>query len=97
MTMTTKTYITMATMLCAHKTCAEVCENVALMNEVREHGVKETEKAFGGCKNCYGKGYNTVMQFAAGGSGKTAVHKKLPIMRFCRCERGTQLAAALES
>lgn len=55
---------------------------------------KETEKAFGGCKKCYGKGYATVRSGLIGyedfgGDGfKTPPTNKI---KYCTCDRGTQL------
>ena len=58
---------------------------------------KDTEKAFGGCKKCYGKGYGTQTLFARTGipdfgpwDGKK-YQWKLPSMVFCSCSRGKQL------
>ena len=59
-----------------------------------EEGVKETEKAFGGCKKCYGKGYGTSLEFTEGSEdfgGEDTSRHQLPIMRFCSCGRGKQL------
>lgn len=60
--------------------------------------VKETEKAYGGCRNCFGKGYSTVIEYASGydtdqdiGSPGGKVHYRKPDIRFCTCDRGKQL------
>lgn len=64
------------------------------VTEARAGGMAEGEKAFGGCKNCYGKGYNTQMVNEVGaedfgGDGyETGPHVR---MVFCRCVRGKQL------
>lgn len=52
---------------------------------------KETEKAFGGCHSCYGKGYATYSgEYAA--RGMRWPDQKI---KFCDCERGKQLEAQL--
>lgn len=61
-----------------------------------EAGKKDAEKAFGGCKNCYGKGYTTILQYIEGGHGSDYRRNKMPLMRFCRCARGKQLRAILD-
>lgn len=43
--------------------------------------VKETEKAYGACQRCYGKGYSTLI--TEGGVGVV----------ICGCDRGKQLCA----
>ena len=50
-------------------------------------GVKETEKAFGGCKTCYGKGYSTSLEINGLSDGDIFT----PIIYFCGCSRGKQL------
>lgn len=79
--------------LCAHTTCGEMCDAVALVREAHKRGVAVGEKAFGGCHNCYGKGYSTVLQFAEGGGSRT----KLEVMRYCWCARGIQLSAQVRA
>jgi hypothetical protein len=66
----------------------------------RESAKAETEKAFGGCKNCYGKGYATVRygyegydDFAHEGYVdpiKTNIHP-------CKCSRGEEIEKILSS
>ena len=55
---------------------------------------EEEAKAFGGCRNCYGKGYSTVIENEISHADfigdKTSV-RELPPMRFCKCDRGEQL------
>lgn len=51
--------------------------------------IKETEKAFGGCKNCYGKGYSTTKVQA--GNSRHGIWELDPI-RPCDCDRGKQIA-----
>ena len=53
---------------------------------------KEIIKSYGGCKECYGKGYSTQI-YGEGGEGyeiAPTVH-----MNFCTCERGRQLKSLL--
>lgn len=54
---------------------------------------EETEKAYGGCHYCYGKGYGTQTAAWVG----RGYYKKLPTMTFCTCERGKQLEQLLHS
>jgi len=54
---------------------------------------EETEKAYGGCHYCYGKGYGTQTASWVG----RGYYKKLPTMKFCTCERGKQLEQLLHS
>jgi len=60
--------------------------------------IKQTEKAFGGCKNCYGKGYSTVKDFTTAhadfiGDKKSSIENNP--MKYCSCERGKQLESLL--
>lgn len=59
-------------------------------------GVAEIEKAYGGCKKCYGKGYSTVLEHISGGHGRSTVFEQLPRMHFCSCERGKGLQKEME-
>lgn len=62
----------------------------------REAVVRETEKAFGGCKKCYGKGYSTVIDSTtchADFIGDKTYSKTNNPVRFCSCDRGIQLQA----
>lgn len=60
---------------------------------------KQREKAYGGCHNCYGKGYATANGMWSGidtdtdiGSPGGRVSGGSPsVMKFCECERGKQL------
>lgn len=54
---------------------------------------EETEKAYGGCHYCYGKGYGTQTASWVG----RGYYKKLPTMKFCTCERGKQLEELLST
>jgi hypothetical protein len=49
--------------------------------------------AFGGCTDCYGKGYATVREVASGHDEYTGqeYNEQLPLIRFCKCDRGMQL------
>lgn len=64
--------------------------------------IEKIDKAYGGCHNCWGKGYSTVKQFASGqgeslmGQGDVSIHYELPNMRFCACERGKALKVETE-
>jgi len=49
----------------------------------------EAEKAFGGCKNCYGKGYSTVRETA--GSYRTGVWLLDSYIPCPKCDRGKQI------
>ena len=57
---------------------------------------EKTAKAYGGCTNCYGKGYATVIDstihHADFVGDKTYITPNDPV-RFCSCERGKQLEA----
>ena len=64
------------------------------LEALRKQVEAETAKAFGDCKRCYGKGYSTVPVFceeAADFGGDAIQHHRLPLVRFCSCERGEQL------
>lgn len=60
----------------------------------RDRIAREDErKAFGGCTNCYGKGYSTVKNFTVGHEdfGGEGFRRENSPMRFCTCDRGEQL------
>lgn len=65
-------------------------------------GVYDTEKAFGGCRKCYGKGYSTervggASEFSDFGPPKKVVVEGPHVrMNFCTCERGKQLKKLVE-
>lgn len=59
----------------------------ALKTEIAR-AVEETEKAFGGCKKCYGKGYQSAIKSTVSRLGK---HTKLEMV-YCSCDRGLQLS-----
>lgn len=62
--------------------------------DIFDLAIKQTEKAFGGCKNCYGKGYSTTKQYATShkdfGDEKTGTWELDPI-HPCSCDRGKQI------
>lgn len=56
--------------------------------------VRETEKAFGGCKNCYGKGYSTSKTYSEGYEdfgGEGFRKEQSPYLPCTKCDRGTQI------
>lgn len=67
-----------------------------VLNLITQHQ-EEMVKAFGGCTNCYGKGYATTIQYAQEGmpdfgeDDGQRLKWKLPEMRFCNCARGRDL------
>lgn len=68
---------------------------MALIHQKELEAERRTEKAFGGCKKCYGKGYSTVRDGVIGYNDFGGEGFKSPVttkMRFCACERGKQLA-----
>ena len=64
-------------------------------NRIRQEAIAQTEKAFGGCKKCYGKGYATVKYGYSESDGFIKGSMKTR-MEFCSCNRGQQLLALLE-
>lgn len=74
-------------------------------SERERRAVQETEKAFGGCKNCYGKGYATVNDRWHGHDTDTDIGSpggyvsggNANAMKFCTCDRGKQLAKQIAS
>lgn len=73
-----------------------------LIARERQKAVEETAKAYGGCTNCYGKGYSTVIQYATGydtdtdiGSPGGKIHFRQDPIKLCACERGEQLKRVL--
>lgn len=65
--------------------------------------VSDTAKAYGGCTNCYGKGYATVNDRWHGHDTDTDIGSpggyvsggNANAMKFCKCERGKQLEKLL--
>lgn len=69
---------------------------LSALTEAYTRGKRDTEKAFGGCTKCYGKGYATQMAQLIGtedfgGDGFTETPKVH--INFCSCDRGKVLAA----
>ena len=62
----------------------------------------EERKAFGGCTNCYGKGYHTTIDHQRGrgesdfGTGDVVVSYTPSIYRPCSCDRGVQFKKVME-
>lgn len=59
---------------------------VFITSEIQKAEVR-TEKAFGGCKKCYGKGYATQIENWTGRGYSKAAPYYLP----CTCDRGRQI------
>jgi len=57
------------------------------MKQYAEHMVQQTEKAFGGCTDCYGKGYSTVKDYEVARNYR----KERSQIKYCSCDRGVQL------
>lgn len=55
--------------------------------------IEAEAKAFGGCRNCYGKGYASYSTVHIG----RHYFKKVDDPVFCKCDRGTQLKAMFQS
>lgn len=54
--------------------------------------LQAAEKAYGGCHNCYGKGYATRQAF---GNGRTDIPQDP--MVYCKCDRGKQLEKQVQA
>ena len=63
---------------------------------------EETEKAFGGCKKCYGKGYSTQKENYTGygehdiGQGGIEIFEEAQYYLPCTCDRGKQIKKLLQ-
>lgn len=74
---------------------------MAAVDSYIEEATKQAERAFGGCRNCYGKGYATqrtqdhISPDFYGDVPYTAPAKI--DMLFCNCDRGKQLKQLLTS
>lgn len=56
--------------------------------------ITKTEKAFGGCRKCYGKGYATTHQGHRSFDGSNYHESaKTTHIKYCSCDRGKQLEA----
>ena len=55
---------------------------------------KEIEKAYGGCRKCYGKGYSTEKTSTTAFADFAGKDKKTEIMRYnpCDCDRGKEIS-----
>ena len=59
--------------------------------------MKKIEKAYGGCKNCYGKGYATRLEHYSGrgeidlGTHEIHIEGQSPYYVLCECGRGRQI------
>lgn len=65
-------------------------------------GVAELEKAYGGCHNCYGKGYATYRSAYSSygtdgdiGGFEGRYYQPYEKILFCKCDRGKQLEAII--
>ena len=66
--------------------------------------IKQVEKAYGGCHDCYGKGYATVNDRWHGNDTDTDIGSpggyvsggNPNAMKFCKCDRGKQLEQLIE-
>jgi len=59
-----------------------------LLKSWRQAACKEAEKAYGGCHNCFGKGFST---FRHGETYRGTTHNEGTEVKFCTCDRGKQL------
>jgi hypothetical protein len=79
-----------------------VAEFLAHSSTLTDSTLREVEKAYGGCRKCYGKGYSTVLEHYSGhgesdvGQGDVSVFGEMPRMNFCSCERGKALKKEIE-
>jgi len=72
-----------------------VLEMKQYAESVASHIQKQTEKAFGGCTKCYGKGYSTVDRTLVGYPdfiGDKGFKEKANPIITCACDRGKQIA-----
>lgn len=64
-----------------------------------ENKIEKTEKAFGGCMTCYGKGYSTQMEWHSGIGdfiGDPDVEKAVDYFKPCICDRGKQFEKIIQ-
>lgn len=72
-------------------------ERMALQRDIHQllqDAQRDIEKAYGGCRKCYGKGYSTVRHGLTGFNDFGGDGFESPIrthMKFCTCDRGKQL------
>ncbi|MBT8161443.1 MULTISPECIES: hypothetical protein [Arthrobacter] len=66
-------------------------KTIQLITAHTKEAVQEIEKAYGGCHNCYGKGYAT--------QSSRAVARRMSWdtsgIKYCDCDRGKQLKAVI--
>lgn len=69
-----------------------------IQNTVIPQVREETEKAFGGCKKCYGKGYSTVLDWNKGADdfGGEGFELQNDVIRPCSCDRGKQIKEIIQ-
>lgn len=75
-------------------------EIVKVIKSFLAEEIDTLKTSFGGCENCYGKGYGTQTFFAVGSAdfyGDKEYKTKLPTMVFCECERGKQLEKLIKA
>lgn len=70
------------------KNCNQCGADLPTSHPLRKLNKGPLEKAFGGCTECYGKGYSTTKVQA--GSRRYG-YKDMDPMHFCSCNRGQQL------
>lgn len=63
-------------------------ETVKTLKNFMRRQFEKIEKAYGGCRECYGKGYSTVT--GTDSTGERLVYSKVKL-NFCVCDRGQQL------
>lgn len=78
-------------------------EAKAQLETLIQSHVTVTEKAYGGCHNCYGKGYATYRSAYTGidtdqdiGSPGGRIYKSFEKPIFCECSRGRQLESIMQ-
>jgi len=89
--------------ICGDTNCPCHTPTPTVKEESHTQGIAKTEKAFGGCKKCYGKGYYTNIKHWEGhgewdiGQGGVHVYQSAPYYNPCDCDRGKQFASAMAS
>lgn len=89
---------------CADESTMTLVEVLEFVESQLQAYKASVEKAYGGCHNCYGKGYATVIEYASGwdtdqdiGSPGGKVHFRQNPIRYCKCDRGRQLEKLMEA
>lgn len=83
-------------MLSSESVLEYLLENYILASQAtaaQERAIVEIEKAYGGCHNCYGKGYASYLTAHSG----RGYYKKVNYPVFCECDRGKQLEKMIAS